>query len=106
MVPVIRNAEKMNYVDIERTIADFGTFVLAHAIITYLKQSNIDIIESKNFAASIIFAGKRARDGQIALEEMAGGTFTISNGGVFGSLMGTPIINPPQSAILGTSFAP
>jgi 2-oxoglutarate dehydrogenase E2 component (dihydrolipoamide succinyltransferase) len=44
---------------------------------------------------------KRARADQIALEEMAGGTFTISNGGVFGSLMGTPIINPPQSAILG-----
>ena len=44
---------------------------------------------------------KRARADQIALEEMAGGTFTVSNGGVFGSLMGTPIINPPQSAILG-----
>jgi 2-oxoglutarate dehydrogenase E2 component (dihydrolipoamide succinyltransferase) len=44
---------------------------------------------------------KRARADQIALEEMAGGTFTISNGGVFGSMMGTPIINPPQSAILG-----
>lgn len=39
--------------------------------------------------------------GQIAVEDMDGGTFTISNGGVFGSLMGTPIINPPQSAILG-----
>jgi 2-oxoglutarate dehydrogenase complex dihydrolipoamide succinyltransferase (E2) component len=45
--------------------------------------------------------GQKARDGTLALEEMAGGTFTISNGGVFGSLMGTPIINPPQSAILG-----
>jgi 2-oxoglutarate dehydrogenase E2 component (dihydrolipoamide succinyltransferase) len=43
----------------------------------------------------------RARSDQIALEDMAGGTFTISNGGVFGSLMGTPIINMPQSAILG-----
>eukprot|EP01069_Polyplicarium_translucidae_P007779 Polyplicarium_translucidae@DN3152_c0_g1_i1.p2 len=43
----------------------------------------------------------RARSNQIALEEMAGGTFTISNGGVYGSLMGTPIINPPQSGILG-----
>lgn len=39
--------------------------------------------------------------GQIAVEDMDGGTFTISNGGIFGSLMGTPIINPPQSAILG-----
>ena len=45
--------------------------------------------------------GRKARDGTLALEEMAGGTFTISNGGVFGSLFGTPIINPPQSAILG-----
>jgi 2-oxoglutarate dehydrogenase E2 component (dihydrolipoamide succinyltransferase) len=45
--------------------------------------------------------GKKARDGKIAIEDMAGGTFTISNGGVFGSLMGTPIINSPQSAILG-----
>ena len=43
----------------------------------------------------------KAKAGQMALEDMAGGTFTISNGGVFGSLMGTPIINPPQSAILG-----
>lgn len=44
---------------------------------------------------------KRARDGKITLEDMAGGTFTITNGGVFGSMMGTPIINSPQSAILG-----
>ena len=41
----------------------------------------------------------------MALEDMTGGTFTISNGGVFGSLMGTPIINPPQSAILGKSLS-
>jgi 2-oxoglutarate dehydrogenase E2 component (dihydrolipoamide succinyltransferase) len=45
--------------------------------------------------------GNRARDGKISIEDMTGGTFTISNGGVFGSLMGTPIINLPQSAILG-----
>ncbi|CAG8457260.1 6087_t:CDS:10 [Paraglomus brasilianum] len=45
--------------------------------------------------------GQKARDGKITIEDMAGGTFTISNGGVFGSLMGTPIINIPQSAILG-----
>lgn len=43
----------------------------------------------------------KARDGKIGLEDMAGGSFTITNGGVFGSMMGTPIINPPQSAILG-----
>lgn len=45
--------------------------------------------------------GLRARDGKITLEEMSGGTFTITNGGVFGSLMSTPILNPPQSGILG-----
>ncbi len=45
--------------------------------------------------------GKRARDGGLTLEDLKGGTFTISNGGVFGSLMSTPIINPPQSAVLG-----
>jgi 2-oxoglutarate dehydrogenase E2 component (dihydrolipoamide succinyltransferase) len=45
--------------------------------------------------------GKRAKDGTLKMEEMRGGTFTISNGGVFGSLMSTPIINPPQSAVLG-----
>ena len=45
--------------------------------------------------------GKRAADGKLALEELTGGTFSISNGGVFGSMLSTPIINPPQSAILG-----
>lgn len=43
----------------------------------------------------------QARDGKLTIEDMAGGTFTISNGGVFGSLMGTPIINLPQTAVLG-----
>jgi 2-oxoglutarate dehydrogenase E2 component (dihydrolipoamide succinyltransferase) len=45
--------------------------------------------------------GTRARDGTLTMDDMKGGTFTISNGGVFGSLMSTPIINPPQSAVLG-----
>jgi 2-oxoglutarate dehydrogenase E2 component (dihydrolipoamide succinyltransferase) len=45
--------------------------------------------------------GKRVRDGQLKLEEMAGGSFTITNGGTYGSLMSTPILNPPQSGILG-----
>ncbi|WP_395674134.1 2-oxo acid dehydrogenase subunit E2, partial [Phenylobacterium sp.] len=45
--------------------------------------------------------GKKARDGQLALEDLQGGTFTISNGGVYGSLMSTPILNAPQSGILG-----
>lgn len=44
---------------------------------------------------------KKGKQGKISIEDMQGGTFTISNGGTFGSLMGTPILNPPQSAILG-----
>ena len=61
-------------------------------------------VESKNIAEielELADLANRARSDQIALEDMAGGTFTISNGGVFGSLMGTPIINMPQSAVLG-----
>jgi 2-oxoglutarate dehydrogenase E2 component (dihydrolipoamide succinyltransferase) len=45
--------------------------------------------------------GKRAQEGKLGVEELTGGTYTISNGGVFGSMMSTPIINPPQAAILG-----
>lgn len=61
-------------------------------------------VESMNYAdieLSIAALGEKAKKGLLAVEDMDGGTFTISNGGVFGSLMGTPIINPPQSAILG-----
>ncbi|HEY0626426.1 MAG TPA: 2-oxoglutarate dehydrogenase complex dihydrolipoyllysine-residue succinyltransferase [Allosphingosinicella sp.] len=68
VVPVIRNADRLSFADIEKTIADFG---------------------------------KRAKEGTLSMDEMRGGTFTISNGGVFGSLLSTPIINPPQSAVLG-----
>ena len=60
--------------------------------------------ESKSLAqieTSVMELATRARDGKITLEEMTGGTFTITNGGVFGSMLSTPIINPPQSAILG-----
>ena len=45
--------------------------------------------------------GKKAQEGKLSIEDMSGGTFTISNGGVFGSLLSTPILNPPQTAILG-----
>jgi 2-oxoglutarate dehydrogenase E2 component (dihydrolipoamide succinyltransferase) len=45
--------------------------------------------------------GRRARDGKLTVDEMSGGTFTITNGGIYGSLMSTPILNPPQSGILG-----
>ncbi len=60
--------------------------------------------DSKSFAeieADIADKGKRARDGKLSMAEMQGGTFTISNGGVYGSLMSSPILNPPQSGILG-----
>ncbi|WP_338445022.1 2-oxoglutarate dehydrogenase complex dihydrolipoyllysine-residue succinyltransferase [Pelagerythrobacter marensis] len=60
--------------------------------------------QAKGFAQiekDIADFGKRARDGTLTMDDMKGGTFTISNGGVFGSLMSTPIINPPQSAVLG-----
>jgi 2-oxoglutarate dehydrogenase E2 component (dihydrolipoamide succinyltransferase) len=68
VVPVIRDADRMGFADIEKTIGDFG---------------------------------RRARDGQLKLEELTGGSFSITNGGIYGSLMSTPILNPPQSAILG-----
>ncbi len=68
VVPVLRDADKLNLAQIEKGISDLGV---------------------------------KARDGKLALPDLAGATFTISNGGVYGSLMSTPIINPPQSGILG-----
>jgi 2-oxoglutarate dehydrogenase E2 component (dihydrolipoamide succinyltransferase) len=68
VVPVVRDAEKLGFADIERKIAELAT---------------------------------KARDGKLGIAEMSGGTFTITNGGVYGSLLSTPILNPPQSAILG-----
>jgi 2-oxoglutarate dehydrogenase E2 component (dihydrolipoamide succinyltransferase) len=68
VVPVVHEADKKSFADLERDIADFAT---------------------------------RARQGKIKIEDLQGGIFTISNGGVYGSLMGTPILNPPQSGILG-----
>ncbi|CCC09419.1 hypothetical protein SMACR_08326 [Sordaria macrospora] len=62
---------------------------------------NVETMDLVNIEKSIADMGKKARDGKLTIEDMAGGTFTISNGGVFGSLMGTPIINLPQSAVLG-----
>jgi 2-oxoglutarate dehydrogenase E2 component (dihydrolipoamide succinyltransferase) len=68
VVPVIRNAERLSFAEVEQAIADFG---------------------------------KRAKDNKLSLDELTGGTFTISNGGIYGSLLSTPIVNPPQSGILG-----
>ena len=60
-----------------------------------------DSMKIADVEKGIVDFGKRARDGKLGIEEMQGGTFTITNGGIFGSLMSTPIINPPQTAILG-----
>jgi 2-oxoglutarate dehydrogenase E2 component (dihydrolipoamide succinyltransferase) len=62
---------------------------------------NADQLSIAMIEQQIADFGKRAKDGKITLEELTGGTFSISNGGVFGSMLSTPIINPPQSAILG-----
>jgi 2-oxoglutarate dehydrogenase E2 component (dihydrolipoamide succinyltransferase) len=62
---------------------------------------NAEALSMAGIEAAIGNFGKKARDGALTLEDMAGGTFSITNGGVFGSLMSTPILNPPQSAILG-----
>ncbi|OAA73762.1 Dihydrolipoamide succinyltransferase [Cordyceps fumosorosea ARSEF 2679] len=62
---------------------------------------NVESMDMIGVESSIADMGKKARDGKLTIEDMAGGTFTISNGGVFGSLMGTPIINLPQTAVLG-----
>ncbi|MEO7564702.1 MAG: 2-oxoglutarate dehydrogenase complex dihydrolipoyllysine-residue succinyltransferase [Sphingomicrobium sp.] len=62
---------------------------------------NADAMSFAEIEQSIAGYGKKAKDGTLSMEEMQGGTFTISNGGVFGSLLSTPIINPPQSAVLG-----
>jgi 2-oxoglutarate dehydrogenase E2 component (dihydrolipoamide succinyltransferase) len=62
---------------------------------------NADQLTFAQIEKQIADYGKRAQDGKLGIEELTGGTFSISNGGVFGSMLSTPIINPPQSAILG-----
>ncbi|RZK03620.1 MAG: 2-oxoglutarate dehydrogenase complex dihydrolipoyllysine-residue succinyltransferase [Novosphingobium sp.] len=62
---------------------------------------NVDQLSFADIEKAIAEYGKKAKDGTLTLDDMKGGTFTISNGGVFGGLMSTPIINPPQSAVLG-----
>ena len=62
---------------------------------------NADSMSFAEIEKTISNKGKRARDGKLSMDEMQGGTFTISNGGVYGSLMSSPILNPPQSGILG-----
>lgn len=83
---------------------DFVDISVAVASPTGLVVPVLRNTETMSFAdveRNIAMYGKKSQEGTLSLDDMAGGTFTISNGGVFGSLMGTPIINPPQSAILG-----
>ncbi|MDZ7878116.1 MAG: 2-oxoglutarate dehydrogenase complex dihydrolipoyllysine-residue succinyltransferase [Saprospiraceae bacterium] len=83
---------------------DYADISLAISTPTGLVVPPIRNVESLNFAqfeSQLKGLAVKARDGKLTLEEMSGGTFTITNGGVFGSLMSTPIINEPQSAILG-----
>ena len=80
------------------------TKYLSRVVVQGLVVPVIRSVEAMNYLdveKTIIDLGEKARTGSLAVEDMDGGTFTISNGGVFGSLFGTPIINPPQSAILG-----
>ncbi len=83
-----------DYVDISVAVATPKGLVVP--VLRNVERMNYTDIE-KEIAA----LGERARQNKLAIEDMQGGTFTISNGGVFGSLFGTPIINLPQSAILG-----
>ena len=95
------------YIDNQTTevvYRDFCDISVAVASPTGLVVPVLRNTETMSFAdveKNIAMYGQKAKDGTLSLDDMAGGTFTISNGGVFGSLMGTPIINPPQSAILG-----
>ncbi|CAG8507349.1 7301_t:CDS:2 [Paraglomus occultum] len=92
VTPVVRNAHLMSFIEIEKAIAELGQKVRLGKGIE---------LEARWLIIDLTIKDYTARDGKITIEDMAGGTFTISNGGVFGSLMGTPIINMPQSAILG-----
>ncbi|QQV77866.1 2-oxoglutarate dehydrogenase complex dihydrolipoyllysine-residue succinyltransferase [Sphingomonas aliaeris] len=83
-----------DYADISVAVSGPGGLVVP--VIRDADQMSVAQIEK-----TIGDFGRRAKDGSLKMEEMKGGTFTISNGGVFGSLMSTPIINPPQSAVLG-----
>ena len=62
---------------------------------------NCDEMSFADIETDILKLGTKARDGKITIEDLQGGTFTISNGGIYGSMLSTPILNPPQSAVLG-----
>lgn len=80
---------------------DIGVAVSSEKGLVVPILRDADAMSLAKIESSIREFGGKARDGKLTIEEMTGGTFTISNGGVFGSLMSTPILNPPQTAILG-----
>lgn len=80
---------------------DIGVAVSSDRGLVVPVLRNAELMGLADIEAGIAAYGKKARDGKLSIEEMTGGTFTITNGGTFGSMMSTPIVNPPQAAILG-----
>ena len=80
---------------------DIGVAVSSNRGLVVPVIKDADLLSAAQLEMAVGDYGKRAKDGKLTVDEMTGGTFTVSNGGVFGSLMSTPILNPPQSAILG-----
>jgi 2-oxoglutarate dehydrogenase E2 component (dihydrolipoamide succinyltransferase) len=80
---------------------DIGVAVSAPQGLVVPVVRDADAMSLADIEKAIAALGRKARDGKLSIEELSGGTFTISNGGIFGSLMSTPILNPPQSGILG-----
>ena len=105
-VSALQNYPKVNayIVDKEIQFHDYCDIAVAVGTDRGLVVPVIRNAESMGFAQlewTIADFARRARDGQLGVDEMTGGTFTVSNGGVYGSMMSTPILNPPQSGILG-----
>ncbi|MGL4318023.1 MAG: 2-oxoglutarate dehydrogenase complex dihydrolipoyllysine-residue succinyltransferase [Pseudomonas sp.] len=80
---------------------DIGVAVSSDRGLVVPVLRNAELMNLAEVEGGIATFGKKARDGKLSIEEMTGGTFTITNGGTFGSMMSTPIVNPPQAAILG-----
>ncbi|KFF43185.1 MULTISPECIES: 2-oxoglutarate dehydrogenase complex dihydrolipoyllysine-residue succinyltransferase [Pseudomonas] len=81
--------------------ADIGVAVSSDRGLVVPVLRNAELMSLAEIEGGIAGFGKKARDGKLTIDEMTGGTFTITNGGTFGSMMSTPIVNPPQAAILG-----
>jgi len=81
--------------------ADVGVAVSSDRGLVVPVLRNAELMSLAEIEGGIANFGKKARDGKLTIDEMTGGTFTITNGGTFGSMMSTPIVNPPQAAILG-----